>query len=98
MTDREAELRDLVAELRDHEAVDDAFLAKSFTDRLVIVDVADGDAVPADVRERLAAHDVRGSEAVYEEGRTFTGDVGDAGRHHFVDVRTRGDHQSYVVD
>jgi hypothetical protein len=100
MTDREAELRQLVAELRNHEAVDDAFLAKSFTDRLVIVDIGDGETVPAAVRDRLAEHDVRDADEAYGTGAggSFTGDVGDAARHHFVDLRTRGSHQSYVVD
>jgi hypothetical protein len=100
MTDREAELRQLVAELRTHEAVDDAFLAKSFTDRLVIVDIDDGETVPAAVRDRLAAHDVRDADDAYGVGAggSFTGDVGDAARHHFVDLRTRGSHRSYVVD
>jgi hypothetical protein len=98
MSDREAELRELTAELQEHDAVIDTFLAKSFTDRLVIVDVGD-DAVPAGVRDRLAEHDLSGADDVYgtDEG-SLAGDVGDATRHHFVDVRTRGSHQSYVVD
>ncbi|AZH25961.1 hypothetical protein [Haloplanus aerogenes] len=100
MTDREAELRQLVAELREHEAVDDAFLAKSFTDRLVIVDIGDGEGVPAEVTDRLAQYDVREPDEAdgFDAGGSFAGDVGNATRHHFVDVRTRGSHQSYVVD
>ena len=33
-----------------------------------------------------------------DEQGSFAGAVGDATRHHFVDVQTRGAHQSYVVD
>ena len=90
----------MAADLRDHEAVDDAFLAKSFSDRLLIVDVGDDDGVPVDVADRLATHDLHAADGVYgdDEGTSFVGAVGDATRHHFVDVRTRGTHRSYVVD
>jgi hypothetical protein len=100
MTDREAELRQLTAELRDHGAIEDAFLAKSFTDRLVIVDVGDGAEVPSGVSERLAELDLHPADAVYgdDAGSSFAGAIGTATRHHFVDVRTRGSHRSYVVD
>lgn len=103
MTDRTERLRDLADELAAREDVADAFLAKSFTDRLLILDVrSDGD-VPEAVVDRLEAHDLRGAEGVYgdgddEDARSVVGDVGDGTRHHFVDVRTRGAHQSYVVD
>lgn len=100
MTDREAELHRLAGELRDHETIDDAFLAKSFTDHHLIVDVSD-DTVPEDVTKRLAEHDLYGADGVYgdETGdRSFAGTVGDGTRHHFVDVRTRDSHRSYVVD
>lgn len=100
MSDQEAELRNLIADLRDHDAVAGAFLAKSFTDRLVIVDLDGDDAVPADVEARLAEYDLHGADEVYgnDEGGSFAGEIGDTTRHHFVDVRTRGSHQSYVVD
>jgi hypothetical protein len=100
VTDREAELRQLTADLRNHGAIDDAFLAKSFTDRLVIVDVDDGADVPSGVSERLAEVDLRPADAVYgdDAGSSFAGAIGGATRHHFVDVRTRGSHRSYVVD
>jgi hypothetical protein len=42
-----------------------------------------------------------GANEVYgEDGSdvSFAGTVGDTARHQFVDVRTRGDHQSYVVE
>lgn len=40
MSNRESTLRQLTTEIREHEAIEDAFLAKSFTDRLVIIDVS----------------------------------------------------------
>ncbi|MFB6142431.1 MAG: hypothetical protein ABEJ30_03710 [Halorientalis sp.] len=101
MSDREATLRRLAAEVDDHDAVNDAFLAKSFTDLLLVVDAA-GE-VPPSLRERLADHGLRPAGEVYEEGaageaRSAVGDVGDGTRHQFVDVETRGEHQSYVVE
>lgn len=101
MTDRGAELRRLVARLSEREAVEDAYLAKSFTDRLLVVDLRAGASVPPDLVALLAEHDLYGANEVYDrEGtdRSFMGSVGGANRHHFVDVRTRGDHQSYVVE
>ncbi|MDS0476249.1 hypothetical protein [Natrinema sp. 1APR25-10V2] len=101
MSDREATLRDLAATLREHDAVSDAFIAKSFTDQQLILDLADGDSLPPDLADLLADHDLRGANEVYGNGRTdpsFAGDLEGATRHQFVDTRTRGDHQSYVVD
>lgn len=100
MSDRDAELRQLTADVRENEAVEDVFLAKSFTDRLVIVDVRDGDAVPSDLADRLREHDLHPADSVYGdgEGGSFAGSVGAATRHHFVDVQSRGSHQSYVVE
>ena len=102
MTDRESDLRAFADRLCECDGVEDAFLAKSFTDRILVVDTA-GDDLPASVRERLDARDVRAAGEVYGAEETggahsFVGDVGDGTRHHFVDVRTRGDHQSYVVE
>ncbi|MFB6083230.1 MAG: hypothetical protein ABEJ94_03170 [Halorientalis sp.] len=101
--DRTAELRQLAADLRERETVVDAWLAKSFTDRLLVVDLRTDADVPEDIRERLHDHDLYGANEVYdtdERDASFAGTVGDddATRHQFVDVRTRGDHQSYVVD
>lgn len=101
MTDREAELRDLASRVRECDAVADAWLAKSFTDRLLVVDVRADATLPADLRRDLADRDLRGANAVYGEAAedpSFAGDVGDAERHQFVDVLTRGDHQSYVCE
>jgi len=100
MSDRETELRELAADLREHDAVADAFLAKSFTDQLVLVDVDGTGGVPNDVKSRLTEHGLHEAGEVYgdDERGSFAGEVADATRHHFVDVQTRGAHQSYVVD
>ena len=100
-TDRRTELQRLAGRIREYDAVDDAFLAKSFTDRLLILDLAGEGEVPSGIEDRLAEHDLRGANEVYDEGDdavAFAGAVGETTRHHFVDVRTRGEHQSYVVD
>ncbi|PGF16012.1 hypothetical protein CP556_07710 [Natrinema sp. CBA1119] len=101
MTDREAALRELATRLHEYDAVSDAFIAKSFTDHILVLDLEREETVPKNVRELLAAHDLRGANAEYGTGTddpSFTGDLGDGTRHQFVDTRTRGDHQSYVVD
>lgn len=101
MTDRGAELRELAASLTDEPAVADAWLAKSFTDRVLVVTVESGADLPDTVRERLAAHDLRGANAVYDADGPDPSAMGAAGageRHRFVDTRTRGEYQSYVVD
>jgi len=102
MSDRTERLRDLADDLAAHEAVADAFLAKSFTDRLLILDVRSDADLPEAVVERLEAHDLRGAEGVYGDDaaatRSAVGEVGEATRHHFVDVQPRGAHQSYVVE
>ncbi|MDS0222747.1 hypothetical protein NDI54_15480 [Haloarcula sp. S1AR25-5A] len=101
MTDRKADLRTLAAELTESDPITDAFLAKSFTDQLLIVDVRDGEPLPAEVPDRLADRDLRPADSVYGEdaaNQSAIGDVGTATRHHFVDVQTRGSHRSYVVE
>jgi len=99
MSDRETELQLLTAELQDREAIDDVFIAKSFTDRLIIVDIISSCEFPADVADCLLEHGFRSANQVYgDEGGSFAGTVGDVTRHHFVDVETRGTHQSYVVE
>lgn len=101
MDDRTAELRALAEEVREHEQVADAWLAKSFTDQLFVVDVAADESLPESVESRLAANGLRGANEVYGTGgpdTSFMGGVGEGTRHQFVDVRTRGDHQSYVLE
>lgn len=101
MTDRTAELGRLAADLRASEDIADAFLAKSFTDRLLVVDLRPGTSLPPDARAVLADHDLQGAHDVYgTDGETgsHVGRVDGSPRHRFVDTRTRGDHQSYVVE
>lgn len=101
MTDRETELRTLATAVCECDVVEDAWLAKSFTDRLFVVDLQQGADVPDELQRRLAEHDLYGTHKVYgtnERDASFVGTVSGVNRHQFVDVRTRGDHQSYVVE
>jgi hypothetical protein len=100
MTDREAELERLVERARRHDAVEDAFLAKSFTDRLVVVDLDAGESLPRELVTLFAAHDCHGADEVYgwSSDDASAGEHGDVTRHQFVDHRTRGEHQSSVVE
>lgn len=97
--DRRDRLEALAQDICTHDAVADAWLAKSFTDRLFVVDLEPEADMPAAIHERLAAHDLYGANEVYDvdEG-SFAGVVAGVNRHQFVDVRTRGDHQSYVLE
>jgi hypothetical protein len=98
--DRDSEIASLVDEIEDSEVVTDAWTAKSFTDLLLVVDVREGEALPADLEQLLAEHGFRGANEVYgttEQG-SFVGSVPTGTRHQFVDVQTRGAHQSYVVE
>jgi len=101
MADRRTELEGLVDEIEERDAVDNAFVAKSFTDQLVVVDCRAGEGLPAAVEERLREHGLAAANDVYAttggEGSS-AGAVGEATRHQFVDTETRGDHRSYVVD
>lgn len=101
MTERGNELRRLAEKFRDHDAVTGAFLAKSFTDRLVIIDLQGDVPMPRDIAESLEENDLKGVNEVYADvggEESFAGTVGNATRHQFVDIRTRGDHQSYVIE
>jgi len=95
MSDRQTELRELAGELRDHDRITDAFLAKSFTDQVLIVDVSGDGTLPDPVESRITDAGLRGDEGT---DTSFRGEVGGATRHQFVDTRTRGCHQSYVVE
>jgi hypothetical protein len=84
----------------EYDAVVDAWVGKSFTDRVLILEIERGRELPGDLDAVLADHDLVGANAVYGTGGadgSSMGIVGDVERHKFVDVRTRGDHQSYVV-
>jgi len=102
MTDRESTLRELAGRAREYDAVADAFLAKSFTDQLIVVDLrGDADSVPAELVALLEANGCYGANEVYDrdaDDGSSAGAVGGADRHQFVDTETRGDHRSYVVD
>lgn len=96
------ELDRLVRAIGEHEAVESAWVAKSFTDRVLVVE-ADSKDLPTAIEDRLAECDLRGANEVYgvDDGGgsgSFVGVVGDGFRHRFVDIRTRGEHRSYVVD
>jgi len=98
--DRDAAIRRLLDSLADRSEIADAWTAKSFTDRLLVVDVREGHDLPDGVERTLAEHGFRGANEVYEtsERGSFAGDVPTGTRHQFVDVETRGAHQSYVVE
>ncbi len=101
MTDREQELRQLSEDLRERDAIVDAWTAKSFTDRLFVVEVETGAELPADVRERLLDHGLRGYNEVHDvtaADDAFAGELDSGDRYQFVDVRARGELQSYVVE
>jgi hypothetical protein len=61
MTDREAELRTPATIVCECDIVEDAWLVKSFTDRLFVVDIKQGADVPEELQQRLAEHDIYGS-------------------------------------
>jgi hypothetical protein len=102
MSDRAAALSALAERVADREGVVDAWTAKSFTDRLFVVEVPPEERIPEAVRETLHDHDLREADEVYEvEGAVdadFAGDLADGRRYRFVDLQTRGDLQSYVVE
>jgi hypothetical protein len=79
--DRGEHLRALADDVADRQDVADAWTAKSFTDRLFVVEVDGARDLPAAV-----------------EDPAFAGDLSGGDRYRFVDVQTRGDLQSYVVD
>ena len=101
MTDRSGALRSLAAELRDRDGVTDAWTAKSFTDRLFVVEVPAEGSLPEAVRATLHGHGLREANEVYgvdASDADFAGKLADAHRYRFVDVRERGELQSYVVE
>jgi hypothetical protein len=101
MADRQTALRSLADEVRAEPRVADAWLAKSFTDRLFVVELESGATLPETVASQLREaglepyndlHDVPAADAA------FAGDVSGARRFQFVDVESRGSLQSYVVE
>jgi hypothetical protein len=102
MTDRGEKLRGLAEQLKDEEGVRDAWVAKSFTDRLLVVVTPPDERLPSTVRLLLRSWNLRGYEEVYDlDGATdanFGGHTADGEWYRFVDVRDQGELQSYVVD
>jgi hypothetical protein len=101
MTDTQADLETLVERCQRREGVLDAWLAKSFTDLLVVVEVPDDASVPEEVLDDLSAHGLVGYNEVHEVSATdaaSAGDLPDRERYRFVDLDSRGTQQSYVVD
>jgi hypothetical protein len=101
MDDREVALREIAEDLRERESVADAWLAKSFTDRLFVVELTDDESLPSAIENELVEaglrpyndlHDVPAMDAA------FAGDLDGAKRYRFVDVQSRGSLQSYVVE
>lgn len=101
MTDRKQELRALSTQLCEHDTVVDAWTAKSFTDRLFVVEIETGTDLPVDVQERVLDHGLQGYNEVHNVDAAddaFAGELDRGDRYQFVDVRTRGQLQSYVVE
>jgi len=102
MSERRAELTTLAERLTDDEAVTDAWTAKSFTDRLFVVEVPSDGRLPETIRSVLHEHGLREANEVYDVSGAadadFAGELADARRYRFVDVQSRGEMQSYVVE
>ena len=101
MNEREQELRQLAERLCDRDAIVDAWTAKSFTDRLFVIEVETGSDIPGSVRERLVDHGLRGYNEIHDvrgADGAFVGRLERGDRYQFVDVRERGQLQSYVVE
>lgn len=99
--DRGERLRALADDLADREDVVDAWTAKSFTDRLLVVEVEPGWGLSPAVEKRLREHDLRGYNEVHDTGvddPSFAGELPGGDRYRFVDLQSRGELQSYVVD
>ena len=87
--DRRETLEALAETLADRETVAGAWVANSFENRLLFVEVAPGERLPADVRKRIEAHGLRGANDAYgiEGGEdSFMGSVGNGDQHCFLDV------------
>jgi hypothetical protein len=101
MSDRRAVLDSMVERCRRAEGVEDAWVAKNFTDLLLVVEVQDSEAVHADLVVALEAHDLVGYNEVHGVSATdpaTAGTVADRERYWFVDLAARGTQQSYVVE
>lgn len=101
MTERREELRALADKLTQRPGIVDAYTAKSFTDRLFVIEVPEGETVPQEVADVLAEHSVYPTAEVYGEDSPpeapFAGSE-DHDQFRYVDAESRGELQSYVVD
>jgi hypothetical protein len=101
MGDCATELRALAEEIAEHDVGQAAWTAKSFTDRIVVVEVPPDERLPGSIERTLAAHDCLGADEVYDmegvDGPEFAGNLSDGRRCRFVDVLSGGELQSYVV-
>lgn len=101
MTDRREQLRALADRIAARDDVRDAWLAKSFTDRLFVVEVPPDADLPAEVENVLHDAGLAGADEVYEADGPdagYAGQLDDGTRYRYVDRETRGDLQSYVVE
>ena len=102
MSERGEKLRGLAERLQGEDGVRDAWVAKSFTDRLLVVVTPPERSLPSNVRRMLRDWNLQGYDEVYDiSGATdasFGGHTADGEWYRFVDVRDQGELQSYVVD
>lgn len=101
MSDRREELRALADDVASRDDVQDAWLAKSFSDRLFVVEVPPDAEMPAAVESELHDAGLRGAEEVYDADAPhagYAGQLDDGVRYRYVDCKTRGELQSYVVE
>ncbi|QIO23462.1 hypothetical protein [Haloarcula sp. JP-L23] len=102
MSDRDETARSLAADIAARPDVADAWTAKSFTDRLLVVELPAECDLPESTVETLRDRGFVGAEEVYDvdgaDDAAFAGRLTDARRYRFVDVESRGEHRSYVVE
>jgi hypothetical protein len=99
MSTRRTELERLAERLAARSDIADAYTAKSFTDRLFVLEIEAAGTVPDDVDALLGEHNLAPACEVYGDGdqqMTFAG-ADDSEQYRFVDMQSRGTLQSYVV-
>jgi hypothetical protein len=100
-SDRKSTLEDLATALESRRAVAGAWTAKSFTDRLLVVELADDRPLPEPVAAAIEAHNLAPYNKYHDvpaPDMAGAGAVDGARRYRFVDVASRGTLQSYVVE
>jgi len=90
MSERRTQLQELATRLSDRSDIADAYTAKSFTDRLFVLEIAAGEDVPDEVVELLRAHDLPPAGEIYSDGEqmAFAGPE-DREQYRFVDTDRR---------